>query len=113
MHDLPQAGSNGFRCTFEPSCYQICASVREMNRHLREIHHDLSYFGKKGRPAKGREAPIASPHFRSGVYYQRLFLKGPRSEYFEVDPEARPAQVSDQEVAMKDFFKNRSCQRWQ
>ncbi|KAM0362978.1 hypothetical protein ACHAO7_010765 [Fusarium culmorum] len=32
----------------------------------------------------------------------------PRSEYFEVDPEARPAEVSDQEVAIKDFFKNRS-----
>jgi hypothetical protein len=42
------------------------------------------------------------------VYYQRLFLSGPRCEYFKVSPEARPAEPSDQEVAIKDFFKNRS-----
>jgi len=70
------------------------------------MHYDLSCFGKKGRLAKGREALIASLHFRSGVYYQRLFLKGPCSKYFKVNPEARLTEPSDQEVAIKDFFNN-------
>ncbi|RYC79208.1 hypothetical protein BFJ63_vAg17914 [Fusarium oxysporum f. sp. narcissi] len=59
-------------------------------------------------PAKGTTIPISSPYFRSGVYYQRLFPTGPRSEYFEVNPEARPAELSDQEVAITDFFSNHS-----
>ena len=108
LPDLYEANSNGFRCTFTPSCYQICASTREINRHLRDIHHDLSHFGKKGRPAKGKATSTVHPHFRSHVYYQRLFPKGPRSEYFEVNPDAGPAEPSDQEVAITDFLKNRS-----
>ncbi|KAM0540020.1 hypothetical protein ACHAPJ_013628, partial [Fusarium lateritium] len=51
---------------------------------------------------------MPSPYFQSGVYYQRLFPSRRRSELFEVNPEARPAEPSDQEVAIKDFFKNRS-----
>ncbi|KAF9773362.1 hypothetical protein IL306_008850 [Fusarium sp. DS 682] len=106
--DLPAASSNGYKCTVESSCHKICVKLKEMNRHLRESHSISTEQTKKGRPAKDLAKPTLSPYFRSGVYYQRLFLSGPRCEYFEVNPEARPVEPSDQEVAIKDFFKNRS-----
>jgi hypothetical protein len=105
---LPKPSSNGFKCTVEPSCHKICPKLKEMNRHLRESHQISTTQTKKGRPAKGLAKPISSPHFRSGVYYQRLFISGPRCEYFEVNQEAGPVEPSDQEVAIKDFFKNHS-----
>ncbi|EWZ77396.1 hypothetical protein FOWG_18191 [Fusarium oxysporum f. sp. lycopersici MN25] len=79
-----------------------------MSRHLRESHNISIYCSKKGRPAKGAAKEVSSPYFRSRVTYQRLFPTGPRSEYFEVSPEAEPAKPSDQEVPIKDFYSNRS-----
>ncbi|KAJ4129428.1 hypothetical protein NW765_016300 [Fusarium oxysporum] len=79
-----------------------------MSRHLRESHNISIYCSKKGRPAKGAAKEVSSPYFRSRVTYQRLFPTGPRSEYFEVSPEAGPAKPSDQEVPIKDFYSNRS-----
>ncbi|KAF5227014.1 hypothetical protein FAUST_12049, partial [Fusarium austroamericanum] len=77
-----------FKCTHTPTCQQIFAQRR---------------------PAKGSQSTSQeSPDFRIGIYCQRIFCSGPRSEYFEVNPDAELAEPSDQEVAIKDFFTNRS-----
>lgn len=103
IQQLGSPHSNGFKCTFEPSCSQVCASQREINRHLRDIHHDIGHTGKRGRPTKGKAVP-SSPHFRTQVYYQRLFRQGPRSEYFEVNPSLQPEQPSDQKEGFTQYF---------
>lgn len=108
LPDLGQARLDGFKCIVELSCHKICPKLKEMSRHLRESHNISIYCSKKGRPAKGAAKEVSSPYFRSRVTYQRLFPTGPRSEYFEVSPEAEPAKPSDQEVPIKDFYSNRS-----
>ncbi|KAM0079185.1 hypothetical protein ACKRZS_008678, partial [Fusarium odoratissimum] len=106
--ELQSPRPNYFKCTVTQSCHQVYAKLKHMNDHLRKAHQVLLQDCKKGRPAKGKSIALPSPNFRTGVYCQRVLYSGPRSELFEVNPEARPAEPSDQEVAIKDFFKNRS-----
>jgi hypothetical protein len=88
--------------------HKVCVRLQDINRHLRKSHSIFTEQTKNGRPAKDLVKQILNPHFRSGVYYQRLFLSGPRCKHFEVNSEARSAEASDQEVNIKYFFENRS-----
>ncbi|KAJ3453241.1 hypothetical protein MRS44_018896 [Fusarium solani] len=76
--------SGGFRCTFTADCRAIGADKRRIREHLSKTHGvDLS--AKPGpRPAGTAEEIEGSAYWRSGVLYQQLFAKGPRSELFEV-----------------------------
>ncbi|KAI8410893.1 hypothetical protein FOFC_07487 [Fusarium oxysporum] len=84
----PKTG--GFRCTFKVkneggtlTCRFVGSDKRRIWEHLKHEHGwDLGLKGGKASAAtnNGRdERP-----WRGGILYQRLFLKGPRSEFFEV-----------------------------
>ncbi|RGP76773.1 hypothetical protein FSPOR_6, partial [Fusarium sporotrichioides] len=97
-----------FKCTCTPVCHQIYAKRKHLNDHLRNDHQISTAHCKKGRPAKGSSsAAQASPDFRTGIYCQRVFCSGLRSEYFEVKPEAGDGEPSDQEDPLGEFFSNR------
>lgn len=78
---LGQPSTGGFHCTFSEDCRYMSARIKKMREHLRESHSwDQSL--RAGR----RSAATAEPDgpWRAGVLYQRFFVAGPRSEYFEV-----------------------------
>ena len=82
---LGEPRTNGFRCTLQveggASCRFVCGSIRNIQKHSFEVHSWKSSSGR-GRPKKG----AANPHvpWRSGVLYQRFFVQGPESGFFEV-----------------------------
>lgn len=98
--ELGEARGNGFKCTFSASCHQVCCSLVELRRHLRSVHQQSKQRGQAGRPPKATAqitiSPSSSQPWRSGVFYQRLFQKGHRSEYFEVDMHQSLTEPSDQ-----------------
>ncbi|KAJ3456013.1 hypothetical protein MRS44_016036 [Fusarium solani] len=86
ISQLREPMQQGFRCTFEPSCFYIGSQLRRIREHLR-VFHKVKQKGQKGRPSKAAasQPSIATEsYWRAGVAYQQLFKQGPRSEYFEV-----------------------------
>ncbi|KAH7276267.1 hypothetical protein B0J15DRAFT_558537 [Fusarium solani] len=86
ISQLGEPMQQGFRCTFEPSCFYIGSQLRRIREHLR-VFHKVKQKGQKGRPSKAAasQPSIATEsYWRAGVAYQQLFKQGPRSEYFEV-----------------------------
>lgn len=81
---LGKPKSGGFRCTFTADCRTVSANPRRRHEHLSKVygvHLDL----KPGPwSTSAIEADADSVYWRSGVLYQQLFAKGPRSESFEV-----------------------------
>jgi hypothetical protein len=79
--------TNGLRCTFGfergVTCLYVCGTVQRMQKHSLESHGWKSK-NKGGRPK--RDAPQAVPPmpWRTGVQYQRFFVQGPKSGFFEV-----------------------------
>jgi hypothetical protein len=81
---LGRPKSGGFRCTFTTDCQAVSANSRRRNEHLWKVHC-VEQGQKLGpRSTSAIEADVGSPYWRSGVFYQQLSAKGPRSEYFEV-----------------------------
>ncbi|EGU72775.1 hypothetical protein FOXB_16716, partial [Fusarium oxysporum f. sp. conglutinans Fo5176] len=81
---LGKPKSGGFRCTFTTECRTVSANPRRRNEHLWKVH-GVELDPKPGpRKASAVEADAGSTYWRDGVFYQQLFAKGPRSEYFEV-----------------------------
>ncbi|KAH7147124.1 hypothetical protein B0J13DRAFT_524825 [Dactylonectria estremocensis] len=76
---LGKPSTGGFR-----SCRFVGSNLKRMREHLKR-EHGWDPQLKPGRCAVAAfELGPSSGPWRSGVYYQRLFLTGPRSEYFEV-----------------------------
>lgn len=76
--------TEGFRCELEPGCTFVGSAPRRLREHFRKAHSwepDI----KAGRPSNHSTTETAGMPWRTGVRYQRLFTKGPRSEYFEVE----------------------------
>jgi superfamily II DNA helicase RecQ len=81
---LGEPKSGGFRCTFTTSCRAVSANERRRNEHLWKVHN-VELVQKPGpRSASTMEESSVSVYWRTGVLYQQLFAKGPRSDYFEV-----------------------------
>ncbi|RYC77865.1 hypothetical protein BFJ63_vAg19261 [Fusarium oxysporum f. sp. narcissi] len=81
---LGKPKSGGFRCTFTTDCRTVSANSRRRNEHLWKVH-GVELDPKPGpRKAGAAEADADLTYWRGGVFYQQLFAKGPRSEYFEV-----------------------------
>ena len=77
---------NGFRCTFDvdgSACPYGCGSERNIKKHCSKEHHWENPRGK-GRPKEDPMEPIPGMPWRSGVLYQRLFVQGSKSGFFEV-----------------------------
>ncbi|EXL40283.1 hypothetical protein FOCG_17171 [Fusarium oxysporum f. sp. radicis-lycopersici 26381] len=84
IETLGKPKSGGFRCTFTIECQTVSANPRRRNEHLWK-EHGVELDPKPGpRKASAVEADAGSTYWRDGVFYQQLFAKGPRSEYFEV-----------------------------
>ncbi|KAF4449199.1 hypothetical protein F53441_7481 [Fusarium austroafricanum] len=81
---LGKPKSGGFRCTFTRDCRTVSANSRRRNEHLLKVH-GVGLDPKPGpQKASAVGADAGSTYWRDGVFYQQLFAKGPRSEYFEV-----------------------------
>ena len=76
--------TNGFRCTFEinqeSTCQYVCKTIKKLQVHSWEKHQ---WKAPRGRPKKDAAKPTNIP-WRSGVSYQRFFVQGPKSGFFEV-----------------------------
>ncbi|KAL6412376.1 uncharacterized protein AUP68_03578, partial [Ilyonectria robusta] len=60
------------------------SNLKRIREHLRDTHEWNQKLKGGRRSAAQAEEEQASTPWRSGVLYQQLFAKGPRSEYFEV-----------------------------
>ncbi len=75
---------DGIRCGFPDNQQGQCTYV---SRHIQQIHehceeqHGWENPQKKGRPEAWREVHVP---WRSGVYCQHFFVRGPGAQYFEV-----------------------------
>ncbi|KAL6407515.1 hypothetical protein AUP68_08533 [Ilyonectria robusta] len=74
----------GFRCAATPNCRFVGSNLKRIREHLRDTHEWNQKLKGGRRSAAQAEEEQASAPWRSGVLYQQLFAKGPRSEYFEV-----------------------------
>ncbi|KAH7118029.1 hypothetical protein B0J13DRAFT_599833 [Dactylonectria estremocensis] len=87
---LGKPNTGGFRCTFStenniaPACRFVGSNLKRMREHLKREHGWDPQLKPGRRAVAAFELGPSSGPWRSGVYYQRLFLNGPRSEYFEV-----------------------------
>lgn len=105
---LGSPGTGGFRCEFESDCVFVGTQLRRVREHLRTQHGWVDEV-KVGRKKAGQAAEEAtrSP-FRANVEYQRLFVRGPRSEYFEVSrgsgAAAREANSRHRETEAEQAF---------
>ncbi|KAK2926802.1 hypothetical protein FoTM2_013672 [Fusarium oxysporum f. sp. vasinfectum] len=102
---LGKPKSGGFRCTFTTHCRTVSANSRRRNEHLWKVH-GVELDPKPGpRKAGAAEADAGLTYWRGGVFYQQLFAKGPRSEYFEVarghDLESLDAEQVRAELAVQ------------
>ncbi|KAF5227551.1 hypothetical protein FANTH_14744 [Fusarium anthophilum] len=100
---LGKPKSGGFRCTFTTECRTVSANPRRRNEHLWKVH-GVELDTKPGpRKASTVEVDAGSTYWRDGVFYQQLFAKGPRSEYFEVarglDLESLDAEQAREDMA--------------
>jgi len=77
--------TNGFRCTFGVErgfiCSYVCGSDRNIRKHAFEAH---GWKTPSGRGRRKKDATIPDMPWRSGVSYQRFFVQGPKSGFFEV-----------------------------
>ena len=88
---LGPPGTGGIRCEFvpehstcQPDCPYVGKDLRRIREHLGVKHHwSLDLKGGRRSAAVAEEERSNSP-WRTGVYYQRLFLRGLGSELFEV-----------------------------
>ncbi|KAH7248448.1 hypothetical protein B0J15DRAFT_362517, partial [Fusarium solani] len=70
--------------TTEPDCRFVDADLRRIREHLKAEHQwDLELKGGRRSATTAEEERNNTP-WRSGALYQRLFLTGFRSEWFEV-----------------------------
>ncbi|KAK1953554.1 hypothetical protein LY78DRAFT_540452, partial [Colletotrichum sublineola] len=85
IEELGQPGENGYQCTFGSktgsSCPFVGTDLGRIREHLKAIHRwDQGLRpGRQAAPERVQDGP-----WKAGVYYQRFFTQGPRSEYFEV-----------------------------
>jgi hypothetical protein len=78
---LGKPNSGGFRCTVTIDCRAVSANLKRGREHLSKVHG----INLNPKPGPRSESAIEdSIYWRTGVFYQQLFAKGPRSEYFEV-----------------------------
>ena len=79
--------TNGKRCTYGVErgevCPYVCSSRQQIQEHNRE-QHGWKSTNKGGQPKKGTPKTIPQVPWRSGVSYQRFFVQGPKSGFFEV-----------------------------
>lgn len=88
---LGRPKTGGFRCTFVSedsttvsTCRYVGTSLKRIRQHLKDEHEwDLELKAGRRSAAMAEQERSNNP-WRSGVLYQRFFLMGPRSEYFEV-----------------------------
>jgi hypothetical protein len=77
--------TNGLRCTFGVKsgfvCPYVCGSIRNIRKHAFETH---GWKTPSGRGRRKKDATIPDVPWRSGVSYQRFFVQGPKSGFFEV-----------------------------
>ncbi|KAL6411079.1 hypothetical protein AUP68_07518 [Ilyonectria robusta] len=74
----------GFQYAATPNCHFMGSNLKRIREHLRDTHEWNQKLKGGRRSAAQAEEEQASAPWRSGVLYQQLFAKGPRSEYFEV-----------------------------
>jgi hypothetical protein len=80
---LRPANTGGLRCELESGCTFIGSAPKRLREHYREAH-GWEPNTRAGRPSR-LQRNVPSMPWRSGVRYQRLFTKGLRSDYFEVE----------------------------
>jgi RecQ family ATP-dependent DNA helicase len=81
---LGEPKTGGFRCTYTTNCLYVGTSKRRIREHLRDSHSwDQQLKGGRRSAVQSEEEQNDGP-WRSGVLYQRFFITGQRSEYFEV-----------------------------
>jgi superfamily II DNA helicase RecQ len=95
IQQLGPPRKEGFRCTCTAHCRFVGTQLRRIREHIRHSHA-VHLDGTPG-PQPSDQRGDVSPYWRSGVFYQRLFRKGPRSQWFEVaqgqDPVAGEAET--------------------
>ncbi|KAH7169567.1 hypothetical protein DER46DRAFT_502392 [Fusarium sp. MPI-SDFR-AT-0072] len=87
---LGRPKTGGFRCTFmvenkegRPICRFVGSDSRRIREHSKHAH-GLDLGLKPGRAPTTTKSGQEGRPWRGEVLYQRLFLNGPRSEFFEV-----------------------------
>jgi hypothetical protein len=99
---------DGFRCAFEvdgSACPYVCGAKRNIRKHCSKEHHWQNPH-RKGRRKEDPREPVPDVPWRSGAWYQRLFVQGSKSGFFEVhrgqrDDERSPAPESQWEKVEK------------
>ena len=86
---------NGFQCQVDPAtCQAVRQTKAAMRVHCSELHNRMTH-SERGRPsiAATRKAKVDGVAlWREVKYFQRAFVQGPHSQYFEVRPRPRPEQ---------------------
>jgi hypothetical protein len=80
--------SDGLVCQLDTAhCSKVLRSVEAMKKHWREVH-SWSVASKGGRPSKvaQKEVEMRRKEGCRRIHCQRLFVQGPGSQYFEVQP---------------------------
>lgn len=81
---LGPPNQDGFRCTLQLSCRFVGPDRRRTRQHWKREHGRVSDLKGGRRSDATAEQERSDEPWRAGVYYQRLFRAGARSEYFEV-----------------------------
>jgi hypothetical protein len=86
IHELP-VYTDGLLCQLDPNCRQILRSTTAIRNHWKQAH-SWTPAGAKGRPSRVARQRIQTRSQQGSrlVYCQRLFIQGPGSQYFEVQP---------------------------
>jgi hypothetical protein len=86
IHELP-VYTDGLLCQLDPNCRQILRSTTAIRNHWKQAHSWMPA-GAKGRPSRVARQRIQTRSQQGSrlVYCQRLFIQGPGSQYFEVQP---------------------------
>ena len=105
--------NNGFKCIAQTDqCEFICCTEKTMKNHLTQNHPNIR--GKRGARTKlQRQQPRKK--WWCSVVCQRLFIQGPGSHYFEVqpppsitNPESIPipqSQIDRARIQLEEFWK--------
>ncbi|TKW60305.1 MAG: DUF3505 domain-containing protein [Blastochloris viridis] len=79
ISQLGEPMQQGFRCTFEPSCFYIGSELRRIREHLR-VFHKVQQKGQKGRPCS--EA-LSLPEAKAAFEAQALAIRSKEAEAIE------------------------------
>jgi hypothetical protein len=85
----------GFQCTFtnqdRSPCGHIRGDIKNIRDHCRDKHQWKNPSPKR-RPTKAEKVRIDQEErpWKKVRYYQRIFIQGPMSQYFEVDANIEP-----------------------